>query len=270
MLIDKYFGPYFPKQNWYPMPGYLLRRRLVKALIENCPRGKILDIGCGLAPLLHELQRMDFVCTGFDISKETIEIARSCLVEDKNTIKLFDHPQAEWENEFDYIFAFEVLEHILEDDLALISWLKWLKPGGTVFLSVPNHAHKWHTVDIVAGHVRRYDLKDMQALCEKAGLSVELITSYGFPLNNIATYVRNWIYNISRLADKLQHKAHEDLIRQREINNLKSARLTNYPNIFQFLRSNLGLGILKIFFLLQDLTQSYNLGNGILVKATKK
>ena len=268
MLIDRNFGPYFPEYDWYPMPAYLLRRRLVLSYLQNFDRGEILDIGCGMAALLHELSLKKFSCTGFDISKETLGIAEICQKDLKRKIKFFTSEQTDWTQKFDHIFAFEVLEHIVDDDITLNEWLKWLKPGGTIYISVPNHVKNWNALDEVAGHVRRYNLKDMHEVCEKVGLKVELITAYGFPLNNLCSLVRNILYR-RKSHKKSAISEVKNPISIRDENNLRSARIAHYPSLFRFMRTRIGLGIIKLFYFLQDRTQKYNLGNGIIVKAKK-
>jgi 2-polyprenyl-3-methyl-5-hydroxy-6-metoxy-1,4-benzoquinol methylase len=58
---------------------------------------------------------------------------------------------------FDYLFAFEVLEHIADDLSALREWTGFLKPGGRLLVSVPAHARKYGKADEIVGHVRRYE-----------------------------------------------------------------------------------------------------------------
>ncbi|MEL7157397.1 MAG: methyltransferase domain-containing protein, partial [Actinomycetota bacterium] len=54
---------------------------------------------------------------------------------------------------FDYVMAFEVLEHITDDRAALEEWLRRLRPGGRVLFSVPAHQRKYGDADRAVGHV---------------------------------------------------------------------------------------------------------------------
>lgn len=58
--------------------------------------------------------------------------------------------------EFDAIGAFDVLEHIEEDEAVLAQLHRALKPGGILLLTVPQHPWLWSATDDYACHVRRY------------------------------------------------------------------------------------------------------------------
>ncbi len=76
---------------------------------------------------------------------------------------------------------FDVLEH-LSDDLEFLRFLaSRLQPGGRLYLTVPAFSWLWSVVDDVSGHYRRYSLQSLQAVVEKAGLTVEY-ASYFFHL----------------------------------------------------------------------------------------
>ena len=53
--------------------------------------------------------------------------------------------------------AFEVLEHIDDDALALKQWREYLRPSGWLLLSVPAHQDQYGAADELVGHYRRYD-----------------------------------------------------------------------------------------------------------------
>jgi len=75
-----------------------------------------------------------------------------------------------------------VLEHIDADVEALRSWTRFLRPGGTIAVSVPAHMRKFNDEDRAVGHYRRYEKRQLQQLFEMAGCSDTRILSYGFPL----------------------------------------------------------------------------------------
>jgi hypothetical protein len=102
--------------------------------------------------------------------------------------------------------AFEVLEHIQDDTGALSSWMRWLKPGGRILLSVPAHAHRWTATDTFAGHVRRYDRKDFEALAERAGARVISCDNYGFPIANLVEPIKAWTHAKELSSVESRHK----------------------------------------------------------------
>jgi glycosyltransferase involved in cell wall biosynthesis len=82
---------------------------------------------------------------------------------------------------FDLLCAFEVLEHIRDDRDALDSWVRHVRPGGHVLVSVPAEPDRWGPHDELVGHERRYTGADLEALFLSAGLDVVAVEHYGFP-----------------------------------------------------------------------------------------
>jgi glycosyltransferase involved in cell wall biosynthesis len=82
---------------------------------------------------------------------------------------------------FDLLCAFEVLEHIIDDREALDRWVRHVRPGGHVLVSVPAEPDRWGPHDELVGHVRRYTGPELEALFRSAGLDVVVVEHYGFP-----------------------------------------------------------------------------------------
>lgn len=80
--------------------------------------------------------------------------------------------------EFDAIGAFDVLEHIKEDEQVLLQMREALKANGVMLLTVPQHAWLWSPIDEYACHVRRYSAKELHAKVERAGFEVLRSTSF--------------------------------------------------------------------------------------------
>lgn len=80
--------------------------------------------------------------------------------------------------EFDVIGAFDVLEHIEEDEAVLAQIRDALKPEGTLFLSVPQHKWLWSAVDETACHVRRYSARELHEKINAAGFEIVRSTSF--------------------------------------------------------------------------------------------
>lgn len=80
--------------------------------------------------------------------------------------------------EFDAIGAFDVLEHIKEDDTVLAQLHSAIKPGGVLLLTVPQHPWLWSASDEYACHVRRYTRAEIEQKVKTTGF--ELIRSTSF------------------------------------------------------------------------------------------
>jgi ubiquinone/menaquinone biosynthesis C-methylase UbiE len=83
-----------------------------------------------------------------------------------------------FDNEFDVMGAFDVLEHIKEDEEVLTQMYKALKPKGWIFITVPQHAWLWSSTDEYAQHERRYAASDLRRKVEAAGFSLIRSTSF--------------------------------------------------------------------------------------------
>jgi SAM-dependent methyltransferase len=81
-------------------------------------------------------------------------------------------------HEFDAIGAFDVLEHIEDDELALSQLHRALKSGGIVFLTVPQHAWLWSSLDDYARHFRRYAAAELHSKIRSAGFRLIRSTSF--------------------------------------------------------------------------------------------
>lgn len=79
---------------------------------------------------------------------------------------------------WDVIGAFDVLEHIAEDDAVLRAIHAALKPGGGLLLTVPQHPWLWSRMDDLACHQRRYTAEGLHRQLQAAGFRIARSTSF--------------------------------------------------------------------------------------------
>ena len=99
---------------------------------------------------------------------------------------------------FDLITAFDVLEHIAEDGVAVSNLARALRPGGTLLAHVPRDRWRTWTGEIRTvsdddawrinpGHVRQgYSPERLRAVLESSGLRVEDVQTWLGPLGVVA------------------------------------------------------------------------------------
>ena len=139
---------------------------------------RYLEIGCGtgfvLAGVANAFPRARI--TGSEVLAEGLFFARERLPSAE--LLQMDARDIPYRDEFDVIGAFDVLEHIAEDDRVLASMREALRNGGGVALTVPQHPALWSRQDDWAHHVRRYRMGELQEKLRRAGFTVVFETGF--------------------------------------------------------------------------------------------
>ena len=94
------------------------------------------------------------------------------------TLYQVDATRLPFVGEFDVVGAFDVIEHIYDDEAALRAFHRALKPGGGLLLTVPQHPWLWTAADAYGGHKRRYSRRELAAKLERNGFELRRITSF--------------------------------------------------------------------------------------------
>lgn len=102
----------------------------------------------------------------------------------------------------DCIISFNVLEHIERDDLALQNLIDALKVGGRLMVAVPAMMSLYNDLDRLAGHYRRYCVKDFK--CLLAGLPVQIEKlCYFNPIGAIGWWINRFRRHESLNSDEV-------------------------------------------------------------------
>ena len=152
---------------------------LARCLDEVGASGSFLEVGCGQGAAATVLAgRFDYV--GYEPDPTSYETARRRLVEGGRRDRVQRDAAARPRPCLRRGGAFEVLEHIEDDHMAAAGWVRWLRPGGHLVISVPAHPERFASADVVAGHFRRYTRESLTEVLETAGLvDVEAVV-YGW------------------------------------------------------------------------------------------
>lgn len=137
-----------------------------------------LEVGCGTGFVLSGV-RASFRHAnifGSEYYEEGLEFARR-RVPDASFARL-DAVQMQDEENFDVIGAFDVIEHIEEDEIVLKNLARALRPGGSIVITVPQHMWLWSPVDENACHVRRYSRIELLEKLHKTELKTQYVTSF--------------------------------------------------------------------------------------------
>jgi SAM-dependent methyltransferase len=148
-------------------------------------RDRILDVGAGngafIAVALRRSPNLDIL--GAEFSQAAIDAAHPSVRERIALCDLQGSAPLPWGGGFETICCMEVLEHLVDDSLALSHIAKALKAGGRLLISVPAWQSKWGPQDVAAGHVRRYEPAVLEERIEAVGLRVSRMKCWGGPVS---------------------------------------------------------------------------------------
>src|SRR5947208_4067860 len=80
---------------------------------------------------------------------------------------------------FDLICAFDVVEHVDDDERALAELSRVAAPGAALITSVPLHPAKWSGFDAFVGHRHRYEPTELCGKLARHGFSVDRNVAIG-------------------------------------------------------------------------------------------
>jgi SAM-dependent methyltransferase len=149
--------PWLGSRRLVPVRPHL--RRWLTAQAE----GPILEIGPGLRPTApiegsHFVDRSDHVLGLLRARGASVSVAAERL----------PFP----DGHLGAVVAFEVFEHVQDDDTLFTEVARVLRPGGLLLMSVPIRASMWIPLDDACGHVRRYEPEELMAKAEALGFQV--------------------------------------------------------------------------------------------------
>lgn len=156
-------------------------KRELKGLTKD---SKILEAGCGFGHWVFWLAEQGYRTVGVDLAEKTIATAKNYSRRNKITSCNFIEADIRQlpikDNYFDLIFSFGVIEHFQHPESILNEFKRVLKPGGRIFLSMPNQ-YSFHTLTrpiskMVGrwnlGYERSYSQKSLKGLLKNSGFEV--------------------------------------------------------------------------------------------------
>jgi len=169
-----------------------LRYDVVQREIGRLEPSTVLEIGCGQgafgARLAGEVKYL-----GVEPDNSSYRVACSRIEPRGGRVLQGTHTVVPVGSTYDLVCAFEVLEHIEDDEGALAEWVTSVRPGGHLVLSVPAFQERFGAMDAYVGHFRRYSPVELEACLVAAGLTDVKVTVYGWPLGYALEAVRNRI-----------------------------------------------------------------------------
>jgi len=169
-------------KDWLHLPIHMpFIKRELKDLDKNA---KVLEAGCGFGQWVFWMAEQGYQAMGIDLSPKAIRTAKDYAK--KNKIKNCEFIEGDVrkmpikDNYFDIIYSFGLIEHFHNTEIILNEFKRVLKPGGKIFLSVPNK-YSSHTLSRIIlkitgkwnlGHECSYTKKSLNKLFEESDLKI--------------------------------------------------------------------------------------------------
>jgi SAM-dependent methyltransferase len=192
-MTPEYYKEYYhlERSNWW----FTARLEILKSQIEIMFPHKndlnILNIGVATGATSQMLEMFgkvksieyDEVCFNFVKEKLQIDIEQGTILDLQFA-----------ENSFDLVCAFDVVEHVEDDQLAVKEMIRVCKSKGFVFVTVPAFMDLWSKHDEINYHFKRYTSKTLLSLFDSNTGNV-IYHSYFNTILFLPIYLVRWISN---------------------------------------------------------------------------
>lgn len=166
---------------------YRERRHLLAKAISGLTPGRAIDIGAAGGGNTRVLRQHGWDAVALEYGADGAEVAHgrglATLRGDATRLPLAD-------DSLDLVVAFDLLEHLHDDDAAVAEVLRVLKPTGTYLVAVPADPRLWSSHDEAVDHVRRYTREGLLDLLDRGGFDVRDVRSWNVLLRPVVAMRR--------------------------------------------------------------------------------
>lgn len=166
---------------------YRERRHLLATEVRGLGPGVALDIGAAGGGNTRVLRDLGWRAVALEYGAEGAGVAHErglATVRGDATALPVDDAS------LDLVVAFDVLEHLEDDEAAVAEVRRALRPGGRYVVAVPCDPRLWSAHDEAVGHVRRYTRDSLTRLLRGAGLELGPMRSWNVLLRPVVALRR--------------------------------------------------------------------------------
>ena len=176
-----------------PTTGFSIRSRQYMRLISHIVPGSAIDIGGGQGYWAIKLAQLGWIVNIVEKSELARKDAVFLTKTASDKIRIYSTIEGLEKESMELLCALEVLEHIPNPLRAISDWADYLKPDGYALLSFPAWPEWLGAEDIKAGHLFRFNTKQVLELfsCQN-NWSVCKMSGYGFPYRNLLQSYNNY------------------------------------------------------------------------------
>lgn len=174
-----YYKEYFKleRNHWYFRARNRIIMDYIKTIATTNSNLKILNVGPGTgytSELLEQFGRVKSI----EYDLECYNLVKSKLSIDIELGSILNLPFGD--NSFDLVCAFDVLEHVQEDNIGANELMRVCKTKGNVVVTAPAFTFLWSNHDVVNHHYRRYTMEKFSSLFDHQNIFYK--TYYNFLL----------------------------------------------------------------------------------------
>jgi SAM-dependent methyltransferase len=166
---------------------YRERRHLLASALRGMTPGRALDVGAAGGGNTRVLRDLGWSASpleyGVDGALVAAERRLPVMRADATLLPVAD-------GSLDLVVAFDVLEHLVDDDACVSEIRRVLRPGGTFLVAVPCDPRLWSAHDEAVGHVRRYTRATLTDLLRRNGFDVGTVDSWNVLLRPVVALRR--------------------------------------------------------------------------------
>ncbi len=182
----------FASDSYEWKEGPFTSHGVLERWLADLPPSRVLELGCGSGELARRMRKLGHRVTGVDAR------AADGLQDHLDQLVVADLEAGlpeEAAGPFDVVVAADVLEHVARPGALLEQVRGRLAPGGRVLVSVPNFAHWYPRLRVLAGrfdydrrgildsgHLRFFTRASFERLVRQHGYAVARRTSVGVPV----------------------------------------------------------------------------------------
>ena len=180
-MQQDYYKEYYDleRKHWWFVAREKIICNYIKKLIKNGNLDqtplKILNIGCGPGRSSQYLSSFGEV-TSIEYDKDCCEFAS-----ERTGLKIINGSITELpfeDKSFDLVCAFDVIEHVEDDQLAVSEMKRVAKNEGVLLITVPAFMSLWSHHDVINHHFRRYKINEIERLFDKQKDGNKIFVSY--------------------------------------------------------------------------------------------
>lgn len=176
--MDKaYFQEYYVQErnHWW----FLARLKILESKVAQLAKDKkvkILNVGAATGATSQMLSRYGEV-TSLEYDSDCCQFVREELGLEVTEGSVLDLPYED--QSFDLVCAFDIIEHVDDDQKAVEEMKRVCVEGGNLFVTVPAFMSLWSDHDVINHHFRRYKIGELKNLFKQTG-SLDFVSYFNF------------------------------------------------------------------------------------------